>query len=211
MLTRENYYAIKREEIKNLTLSIMNHLVNMTEYYTAFLHNPSDKQREYIFKAENHVDEIERKIESYILEIISLQQLNMKEIKWLFGLNRMIRDLERIGDQLTNIITISESHDASELKPLIQEFFKYEQQMMHWLMEGMKNDDVEALRKVIAHDQHVNKLNKETYQMLVHHIEGEMKLTESKLKTIVISRFLERIGDHLVNCAKTYKETIQTL
>ena len=210
MLSRENYYTRKREEIKSLTLSIIDHLLNMTKYYTAFLHDPSDKQREHIFKAENNVDKIERKIESYILEIISLQQLDMKEIKWLFSVNRMIRDLERIGDQLTNIITISEVHDVEELKPLIREFFSYEQKMMHWLMDGMKNDEIDVLNLVIHHDQYVNKLNKDTYQMLVNQIEGEKKITESKLKMIVISRFLERIGDHLVNSAKTYKETIQT-
>jgi len=210
MLSRENYYTRKREEIKSLTLSIIEHLQNMTKYYTAFLDDPSDKQREHIFKAENNVDKIERKIESYILEIISLQQLDMKEIKWLFSVNRMIRDLERIGDQLTNIITISEVHDVEELKPLIREFFSYEQKMMRWLMDGMKNDEIDLLNLVIHHDQYVNKLNKDTYQMLVNQIEGEKKITESKLKMIVISRFLERIGDHLVNSAKTYKETIQT-
>lgn len=211
MLIRQNYYANKREEIKSLTLRIIDHLLNMTEYYTVFLNNPSDKQREYIFKAESNVDQIERKIESYILEIISLQQLNMKEIKWLFAMNRMIRDLERIGDQLMNIITLSDVHDVEELKPLIKEFFSYEQKMMYWLMDGIKEDDMDALKQVITHDQYVNKLNKETYQKLVSRIEGDKKITESKLKMIVISRFLERIGDHLVNSAKTYKETIQTV
>jgi len=211
MLIRENYYTTKREEIKTLTLSIIDHLLNMTNYYTAFLNNPTNKLRDHILKSESNVDQIERKIESYILEIISLQQLNTKEIKWLFAMNRMIRDLERIGDQLTNIITISESHDAKELKPLIREFFTYEQKMMHWLIEGINHDDAKVLSKVIIHDQYVNKLNKDTYQMLVRHIEGEKKMTESKLKMIVISRFLERIGDHLVNCAKTYKEIVQTV
>ena len=211
MLSRENYYATKRKEIKSLTLSIIDHLLNMTNYYTDFLNDPSDKQREHILKAENSVDQIERKIESYILEIISLQQLNMKEIKWLFSMNRIIRDLERIGDQLTNIITISEVQDVEELKPLIRKFFVYEQKMMHWLMDGMKNDEINVLNQVILHDQHVNKLNKDTYQMLVSHIEVEKKITESKLKMIVISRFLERIGDHLVNCSKKYKETIRTV
>ncbi|MFA1819948.1 hypothetical protein ACDX78_07105 [Virgibacillus oceani] len=44
-------------------------------------------------------------------------------------MNRMIRDLVRIEDQLINIITISEGQDAKELKPLIREYFKYEQKM----------------------------------------------------------------------------------
>ncbi|GAB3796528.1 phosphate signaling complex PhoU family protein [Virgibacillus kimchii] len=211
MLSRENYYVKKREEMKHLTLSIIDRLLKMTDYYIAYLNNPSDRQREYIFQAEEQVDQIERKIESYIVETISLQQLNMNEIKWLFAINRIIRDLERIGDQLTNIITISEGQDVAELKPLIREFFSYEQKMMYWLIEGIENEDVTLLEQVISHDQHVNKLNKNTYQMLVNHVEGEEKVTESKLKTIVISRFLERIGDHLVNSAKTYKGTIQTV
>ncbi|SES88931.1 Phosphate uptake regulator [Oceanobacillus limi] len=211
MLTRQNYFQEKRYEIKNLTLSILDNLDEMTDYYIAYLNNPSDENRNHILEAENYVDHNERKIEKYISEIISLQQLDVHDIKWLLAMNRIIRDLERIGDQLTNIITISDDTDAKELKPMIRKFFQYEQKMITWLIHGMNNDDIVSLDKVVQHDEHVNKLNKDTYQNVADLIKNHKKISESKLKMIIISRFLERIGDHLVNIARTYQKIVWKL
>ncbi|SHG94673.1 phosphate signaling complex PhoU family protein [Ornithinibacillus halophilus] len=208
MLVRQNYYQEKRIEIKDLIISILDNLDEMTDYYTTYLNNPSDDNREQILEAENFVDKNERKIEKYISEIISLQQLTINEVKWLLAMNRIIRDLERIGDQLTNIITISDATDTVDLKPMIRKFFSYEKEMMDWLIKGINEDDIQSLDKVIHHDKYVNKLNKDTYQKLVTLINEHEKISESKLKTVIISRFLERIGDHLVNIAKTYKNIV---
>lgn len=208
MLIRQNYQDERRTQIKQLVLEILDDLIQMTVYYEAFLEDPTDENRDIVLKTENYVNKNEKRIERYILEVISLEQLNTDEIKWLFSINRMIRDLERIGDQLTNIIVLSDIVDINELRPMINDFFKYEQDMMRWLSEGIENKCIDKLEKVIAHDKHVNNLNKDTFKSLVNLIDENETLTESKLKTIIISRFLERIGDHLVNVAKTYKKVV---
>ncbi|MFK4996781.1 PhoU domain-containing protein [Bacillus sp. N9] len=61
------------------------------------------------------------------------------------------------------------------------------------------------------HDRHVNKLNKGTYKDLVESINEQETITESRLKMIIISRFLERMGDHLVNIAGTYLELLSEI
>lgn len=209
MLIRQNYQDERRTQIKQLVLEVLDDLTKMTVYYEAFLDDPTDENKNFVYKTENYVNKNEKRIERYILEVISLEQLNTVEIKWLFSINKIIRDLERIGDQLTNIIVISDIVDTQELKPMINDFFKYEQKMLKWLVEGIKNKDIEKLDSVISHDEHVNNLNKDTFQSLVNLIDEKETLTESKLKTIIISRFLERIGDHLVNIAETYKKVLQ--
>lgn len=209
MLTRLNYYEQRRSEIKWLVLEILDDLSGMTEHFDTYLKKPTDENRDFILKKENYVDKNEKRIEKYILEIISLEQLNTNEIKWLFSMNRVIRELERVGDQLTNIITISDVMDTDVLRPMIKRFFEYEKDMIKWLTEGIQTDDHEKLQAVISHDEYVNNLNKETYKRLVVLINEEERLTESKLKMVIISRFLERIGDHLVNVARTYNDVIE--
>lgn len=80
--------------------------------------------------------------------------------------------------------------------------------MTNWLYIGIEGDDIAKLEAVMNHDEYVNNLNKETYQDMVEIINEEEPFTESKLKMVIISRFLERIGDHLVNAARTYKKAI---
>jgi len=209
MLIRQNYQDERRTQIKKLVLETLDDLIQMTIYYEAFLEDPTDENRDFVLNTENYVNKNEKRIERYILEVISLEQLNTNEIKWLFSINKMIRDLERIGDQLINIVVISDIVDVKELRPIINDFFQYEQDMMHWLMDGIKHNHIEKLDQVISHDKHVNNLNKDTFKGLVHLIDENETLTESKLKTIIISRFLERIGDHLVNVAETYKKVVR--
>lgn len=209
MLTRSNYHQEKRDNIKQLAMDVIDELMEMTVHFKAYLKEPTKETKQFILKNENYVDKNEKKIESYILEIISLQQLDIHEIKWLLTMNRIIRELERVGDQLTNIITFSNVLDAEFLRPKIKPFFEYQREMMQWLKEGITSDQASKLQNVIEHDQHINILNKETYQQFVEKIHEQEKLTESRLKMVIISRFLERIGDHLVNAAKLYKKVVE--
>lgn len=211
MLIRKNYYDEKRKEIKQRVLNVLKNLSIMTDHYSSYMEIPSDENREFILKTESYIDKNEQRIEENILEAISLQQLNLKEIKWLLGMNRIIRELERVGDQITNIVTISNVHDVRVIKPMIQSFFDYEQVMINWLIEGIENEDITVLKNVMDHDQYVNQLNKGTYKDLVDSINEQETITESRLKMIIISRFLERIGDHLVNIARTYLDLLNEL
>lgn len=207
MLIRQTYYMQKQQEIKALINEIITSLLEITEHYETYFKQPTKEMKETIIKNENYVDKNEKKIEESILEIFSLEQLTVEEIKWLLQMNRIIRDLERCGDYLINIITISDVIDMNEIGPVIKKFFAYEIDMMKWLQAGIQNDDVELLEKVIAHDEHVNQLNRKTYDTVATQLQ-EQEVSESKLKMVVVSRFLERLGDHLVNAAKAYRKTL---
>lgn len=209
MLTRRNYYDDKRDKIKRLVTGTVDDLIEMKNYYSKYLEDPTAENKEFIFEMEDYVDKNEKKIEKSIQDIISLQSLDKNEIKWLFTMSRIIRELERVGDQLTNIITISNVSDTTDIGPMIQAFFQFEEDMMDWLKKGIQDDDTHYLKKVISHDENVNQLNKETYNQLVTLINEKESITESKLKMIIISRFLERVGDHLVNAASIYMKVIE--
>ncbi len=176
----------------------------MTSSYGCYLDNPTENKREPILQMENVIDKKEKRIEKYILEILSLEQLNTDEIKWLFSMNRINRELERAGDQLINIITISNVVDVNVLRPIIMEFLMIEKDMMKWLANGIEDNNILMLEDVVSHDQYVNDLNKETYKNIANLIDDKKDISESKLKMIIISRFLERVGDHLVNSARVY-------
>ena len=208
MLTRSNYYDEKRDKVKTLVIETLDDLSEMKRQYINYLDKPTSENKENILETENYVDKNEKKVEKTIQEIISLQHLDKQEIKWLFTMSRIIREMERVGDQLTNIITISKVADNHDLRPMIHQFFHYEDEMMAWLKSGIENDDINDLEKVIGHDEHVNQLNKETYNRLVTLINDKENITESNLKMIIISRFLERLGDHLVNAARIYAKVI---
>src|SRR5699024_9298066 len=99
--------------------------------------------------------------------------------------------------------------DTDDLRPMIHQFFHYENKMLTWLKNGIWDDDFELLQQVIDHDQYVNRLNKNTYNELVFLINQQKTITESKLKTGIISCILECIVEHLVNASRIYLKVIK--
>src|SRR5690625_4920148 len=154
--------------------------MEMTEHFKLYLAEPTRDNKKTVLKNESFVDRYEKRLKEDILEIISLQQLEIKEIEWLLMMNRIIRELERVGDQLTNIITFSDAIDISTLHKKTKHFLKYSKQMMIWLGEGIQKDNTKTLKDVIHHDEHINVLNKETYQHLIHRIHEQEELTEDR-------------------------------
>lgn len=209
MLVRHTYHNEKQKEIKVLIKDILENLLEITDLYESYFKNPTNETKQQIINNERYVDKNEKKIEQYILEIFSLEQLTVNEIKWLLAMNRIIRELERCGDYLINVITISDVLDTKVLGPYVMEFIKYEKDMLNWLLVGICEDNIELLEDVIAHDEHINKLNKETFTDVASQINTNKEISESELKMVVIGRFLERLGDHLSNSAKAYIKTLQ--
>ncbi|RIU94840.1 PhoU domain-containing protein [Oceanobacillus picturae] len=208
MLKRQSYFDYKQSEIEKLVLETLSTLKSMMGDFGLYLREPTTENKTLLLEKEQFIDKNEKVIESTIHEVISLEQIDPKNIKWLFAINRIIRELERVGDQLINIVTLIGVLDTKMLVPLLNDFFGYEKEMLGWLTYGMQYDDAEKLQQVISHDAFVNHLNKRTYKRFVELINEEEKLTESWLKMVIVSRFLERIGDHLVNAAKAYKSVI---
>src|SRR5690625_4557585 len=89
LLKRSNYYDNKRKEIKALVIEIIEKLMEMTEHFQLYLAKPSKENKKIVLKNEGFVDRYEEKLKEDILEIISLQQLEIKEIEWLLMMNRI--------------------------------------------------------------------------------------------------------------------------
>src|SRR5699024_8792261 len=107
MLIRKNYYDYKRNKIENLVLEVIDYLNQMMEQSVDFLLEPSKYNKSTIMETEHSINYYEKKTEKNIMEIISLEQLDKSEIKWMFSMGRIIKDLERVGDLLMIILIFS--------------------------------------------------------------------------------------------------------
>lgn len=208
MLIRKNYYSKRRYQIKEMVLEILVHLDQMVMKMSNYLSNPEDKTKEEIQTIEEQINSYENKIEKYILEIVSVVQLDTSEIKWIFSMSRIIRELERVGDQVINVLTVCHVLDTLELQESVNKFFEHELKMIQYLSEGIENDDIKKIEATISHDNYVNYLEEKTISNMISVINKGDAFTEGNLKMVMVSRFLERIGDHLANTAKAYQRTL---
>ncbi len=208
MLSRKNYYDDKKQEIKLDVISMIDSLEMLMEQCRSYLKNPSIENRSFLLNTEDGIDEGEKEIESYILDLASIQNLNVIELKWLFTMSRIVRELERCGDQITNVMTICNESFDEETKTIIEQFFIYENNMVHILKAGFEDKDIHKLENLIKNDFQVNELNRDTYELMTRLMDHNKIDAKLGTKIIVVSRFLERFGDHLVNAGKLYKKYI---
>lgn len=211
MLIRKNYYSKRRKKIKNLVLDVLSFLENMLDEMREYLINSTELRKNKILEIEEMINSYEEKIEEYIIEMTSLGQLDILEIKWIFSMSRIIRELERAGDQVINVLSTCDNLDTTLFQKVLDLFLKYELKMIYLLKKGIEEDDIEKLNETISFDQYINELEKNAIEETIDAINLKKNITEEQLKTAMISRFLERIGDHLANTAKVYKNSIKSI
>ena len=115
------------------------------------------------------------------------------------------RDLERVGDFAVNIAEAALRYmEHPPVKPLI------DIPRMADLAQGMLRDalnayvalDTALAREVIERDDVLDDLKGQVFRELLSFIFGNPATTEPALDLILISRHLERIGDHATNIAE---------
>ena len=116
----------------------------------------------------------------------------------------MISDMERIGDQASDIADITKYLENSELTQHV-----HIQQMAEAAM-GMLTDSIEAFvkkdlllaRKVMKQDDAVDELFETVKKKLMHLISAGDEDGSTAIDLIMVSKYLERIGDHATNIAE---------
>ena len=139
---------------------------------------------------DSEIDQMERTIESLCLKLLLQQQPVARDLRQISAALKMITDMERIGDQASDIAEI-----IGFLNGRIGTDAQYICQMA-----------VAAMRMVtertIQHDDVVDDLFLKVKESLIQMISENPKDGEYALDLLMIAKYFERIGDHATNIAE---------
>ena len=116
----------------------------------------------------------------------------------------MITDLERIGDQASDIAEIilfldgKSGIESSDIKDMATSVIK----MVNSSIEAYVKRDLELAKKVQAADDEVDALFDKVKNTLVSMITKSETDGEFAVDMLMIAKYFERIGDHAVNVAE---------
>ena len=115
----------------------------------------------------------------------------------------MITDMERIGDQASDIAEIIETTDfsvpANDVK--LAKMAETTIAMVTESIDAYVKQDLELVREVIARDDEVDDLFLEVRQEIADDM-VEAGDPMSSLDLLMIAKYFERIGDHATNIAE---------
>lgn len=158
------------------------------------------------------VDALNLEIESTCLRLIATQQPAARDLRTIFAAIKITGDVERVGDYVVDIAKMAKKLSARPLfKPLVDipKLQSIVKQMLHETMDAFVSRDLDLVQKMIEDDDKVDHLYRSLYDELVDYMKKDPSVVEQAIDLLLISRYLERIADHVTNIGERvfYVET----
>ncbi len=161
---------------------------------------------------EEELNRLQLEIDEAALNLLATQQPVAKDLRFILAATKINSDLERIGDLAINItenVRILAAHPP--LKPLIDipRMADLVRKMVRDCLDAFVREDVLLAQSVIDGDDLVDDLKNQILRELLTYMISDPKAIERALALILISRHLERVGDHATNIAEDVIYMIQ--
>lgn len=166
---------------------------------------------EKVFAADKEIDRMEREIESECLKLLLSQQPVAKDLRVISSALKMISDIERIGDQASDIAELAKYVAGNQLtkqihlKQMAEEAVKMVTDSIHSFVDS----DLDLALKVMEYDDEVDKLFDRIKQELITVMTKNPEQSEICLDLLMVAKYLERIGDHAENIAEWVEFSIK--
>ncbi|SHH94141.1 phosphate transport system protein [Sporobacter termitidis DSM 10068] len=160
---------------------------------------------------ERDIDQKEREIETLCLRLLLQQQPVARDLRLISAAMKMISDMERIGDQASDIEEITQYiHNNTDLKSRlhINEMAKATIEMVTDAVDSFVKKDIALARSVMDYDDIVDDLFRNIKEELIRMISDGDNRGELFLDLLMIAKYFERIGDHAVNIAEWVEYSI---
>lgn len=162
------------------------------------------ENRNICLDADRQIDKKERDIETLCIKLILQQQPVAKDLRIVSAALKMISDMERIGDQASDIVEIApyveEKGTLSETH--IKEMAEAAAKMVSESVDSFVKMNLNIAYSVIEHDNVVDRLFDNVKQELIKSITKGQSDAEALMDLLMIAKYLERIGDHAENIAE---------
>ena len=166
----------------------------------ALADNDTDLAKEAMADDAN-IDEMERDIEQQCYVMLLSQQPVAKDLRNVSAALKMITDMERIGDQATDIAEIAVTADlTAEFHNLeLDTMAKVASKMVNAAVDAYVQKDLDTVHSVYKQDDIVDQLFDKISAHIIHRIENKEIEGAKAVEVLMIAKYLERIGDHAVN------------
>ena len=172
---------------------------------TTALQKGDIEQAREVREADEEIDQMEKDIERLCLKLLLQQQPVARDLRQISAALKMITDMERIGDQASDIaeIIISEGRVEPTEIPRIGQMSEAAAKMVRDSVPAYVEQNLELSRNVMEADDEVDKMFEENKQELVEFIaENKGNQGVKVIDLIMVAKYLERIADHATNIAE---------
>ncbi len=160
---------------------------------------------ETVLVSDEDINRLHIEIDDRCLKLLALHQPMAVDLRAIVSAVKINTDLERVGDLAINI---AEAALRYLQHPPVKELIDIPR--MATLAHGMLRDALDAFvrrdlvlaRQVLDRDDELDALKTQVFRSLLVHMTTDPDTIQPALDLVLISRHLERIGDHATNVAE---------
>ena len=151
------------------------------------------------------INELHIEVDRRAFQLLALHQPMAVDLRAIVAALKINTDLERVGDLAVNIAEAARRHLVHPpVKQLIDipRMGDIAQRMLRDALDAFVRRDVVLAQHVLDEDDKLDALKSQIFRELLAFMVRDQATVEPALDLILISRHLERIGDHATNIAE---------
>jgi phosphate transport system protein len=160
---------------------------------------------EKVLRGDEPINELHIEIDNRCFTLLALHQPMATDLRAIVSAVKINTDLERVGDLAVNIAeaaTRYATHPPVKRLIDIPQMGDIAQAMLHDALDSFVRRDVRLAQQVLDQDDLLDALKTQVFRELLTYMLHDPGTVEPALDLILISRHLERIGDHATNIAE---------
>jgi phosphate transport system protein len=151
------------------------------------------------------INELHIEVDSRCFTLLALHQPMATDLRAIVSTVKINTDLERVGDLAVNIAEAAQRYmNHPPVKKLIDipQMADIAQAMLRDALDAFVRRDTVLAKQVLDEDDRLDTLKTQVFRELLARMLDDRGTVEPALDLILVSRHLERIGDHATNIAE---------
>ena len=158
-----------------------------------------------VVDSDSVVNEMELSIQDDCIVLIATEQPVASDLRGLITIIKIVTQLERMGDHAMHIAKAAlRIADQPYMKKLIDlpRMAECAINMVHEILTAFMNNDLEKAVEVAQMDDEIDELHDQVVRECLTYMMEDPRNISQATSFLFISRFLERLGDHVTNISE---------
>jgi phosphate transport system protein len=158
-----------------------------------------------VIAGDSDIDDLQIEIDNACFTLLALHQPVAVDLRKIVSVLKINADLERVGDLAVNIAEAGQRYlQHPPVKPLIDvpRMGDLALKMLRQALDAFVTMDAGLAKSVLRQDDWLDALKDQILRELLTFMLGDPRVIEPGVDLILISRHLERVGDHATNIAE---------
>jgi phosphate transport system protein len=160
---------------------------------------------EKVLLGDEPINQLHIEVDNRCFRLLALHQPMATDLRAIVAAVKINTDLERVGDLAVNIAEAGTryiSHPPVKKLIDIPQMGDIAQSMLRDALDAFVKRDTRLAHQVLNEDDRLDSLKTQVFRDLLTYMLKDQGTVEPSLDLILVSRHLERIGDHATNIAE---------